>query len=72
MTSCVVVQAEQGQTLEMCKEDTQSVTERSNDTDTRFGGASVGDVEKTGQKADSVYRKQTVLQNQKRKASIYP
>ena len=48
--SCVVTQAEKGQTPEMRKEDAQSVTGRSNDTD-----ASVGDVEKAGRKADSVH-----------------
>ena len=47
-------QAEQYQTLERCKEDTQSITGRSNDTDTHIWGASVGDAEKTGRKADSV------------------
>ena len=31
VTSCVVTQAECGQTLEMHKEDTQSITGRSND-----------------------------------------
>ena len=46
--------AEQGLTLEMFKEDTQSVTGRSNDMDTCIGGASVRDVEKAGWKADSV------------------
>ena len=54
MTSCIVTQAEQGQAPKMRKEDTQSITERSYDTDTRIGGASVGDTEKAGPKADSV------------------
>ena len=54
VTSYVVMQAEQGQTQEMCKEDTQSITGRSNDTDTWIGGSSEGDAEKAGQKADSV------------------
>ena len=35
-------------------DDTQSVTGQSNDTDTCIGGASVGDAEKAGLKADSV------------------
>ena len=52
-TSCAVTQAEQGQTPEMRKEDTQSVTGQSNDTDNRIGGTSVGDAEKAGWKADS-------------------
>ena len=38
----------------MHKEDTQSVTGWSNDTDTSIGGAGVGDAEKAGRKADSV------------------
>ena len=52
--SCVVTQDEQGQTPEVHKEDTQRVTGQSNDTDTCIGGASVGDAEKAGRKADSV------------------
>ena len=35
---------------EMRKEDTQSVTGQSNDTDARIGGASVGNAEKVGRK----------------------
>ena len=54
VTSCLVTQAEQGQTPQSRKEDVQSVTGRSNDMDTWIGGASVGDVEKAGRKADSV------------------
>ena len=38
-----MTQAEQVQTLERSKEDTQRVTGQSNDMDTRIGGASVGD-----------------------------
>ena len=30
-------------------------------TDTRMGGTSVGDMEKAGQKADSLYRKQKIV-----------
>ena len=74
MTSCLVTQDEQGQTLEVRKEDTQRVTGQSNDIDTSIGGASVGDTEKAGRKADrvqSTYRKQAILQNQRQKASIY-
>ena len=52
--SCVVMQDEQGQTPEVRKEDTQSFTGQSNDTDTHIGGGSVGDAEKAGRKADSV------------------
>ena len=55
VTSCVVTQDEQGQTQEVFKEDTQSVTGQSNDTDTCIGGASVWDTEKAGRKADSVH-----------------
>ena len=54
MTSCVLTQDEQGQTLEVGKEDTQSVTGQSNYMDTCIGGASVGDAEKAGRKADNV------------------
>ena len=54
VTSCIVMQAEQGQTSERCKEDTQSFKGRSNDTDTRRGGTSVWDAKKSGRKADSV------------------
>ena len=52
--SCVVMQAERGQTLEMLKEDTQSVTGWRYDVDTHIRGSSVGDTEKVGRKADSV------------------
>ena len=51
--SCIVMQEVQGQTLEVRKEDTQSVTGQRNYTDTPIGGASVGHKEKAGQKADS-------------------
>ena len=54
VTSCVVTQAELGQLQEKFKEDTQSVTRRINDTETRIGGASVENMEKAGRKADSV------------------
>ena len=54
VTSCVVAQAEQGQTLERIKEVTQSVTGWSSDTATCIGGTIVGDAEKAGRKADSV------------------
>ena len=54
VTSCVVTQDEQGQTLEVYKEDRQSITGQRNDTDTRIGGASVGDTEKAVRKTDSV------------------
>ena len=46
--SCLMTQAEQGQLPEKCKEDTQLVTGRSNNTDTHIGGPSVGNVEKAG------------------------
>ena len=54
MTSCIVVQAEQGQLLEKIKEDTQSNIGWSNDMDTCIGGASGGYGEKAGWKAGSV------------------
>ena len=54
MTSCIVTQEEQGQVPVKRKEDTSSFTELINDMDTRIGGASVGNAEKAGQKADSV------------------
>ena len=42
VTSCLAAQAEQVQLLEKHKEDTQSVTGWSKDTDTCIGGASGG------------------------------
>ena len=48
------MQAEQGQLPEKRKEDMQSVTWRSNDTDTPIGGASGWNAEKAGWKAGSV------------------
>ena len=54
VTSCVVTEEELGQGPEKQKENTQSVTEQINDTETRIGGASVENAEKAGQKADSV------------------
>ena len=54
VTSFVVMQAEQGQLPEKSKEDMQSVTGGSNNTDTLKGGASVGNAEKAGRKADRV------------------
>ena len=74
MTSCVVIQAVQGQLPEKPKENTQSVTEQSNDMDTCIGGTSGGNAEKAGPKAGSVqsiHRKPTVLRNRRKKASIY-
>ena len=50
----LVTQAEQGQLPEKCKEDTQSITEQSNDMDTHIGGAILGNREKAGRKAGSV------------------
>ena len=72
VTSCVVTQEEQGQTPPEHSDATQRVTRLSNDKDTRIGGASVGDAEKAGRKADSTdYRKQIILRNYRRKVSIY-
>ena len=72
VTSCIVMQEEKVQTPAGRNEVTQSVTGTSNDTDTHIGGASSDDAKKSGRKADStVYRKQTILQNRKRKASIH-
>ena len=54
VTSCVVMQEEQGQTpAELC-DTTQCVTGTSNDMGTHIGGASVEEAEKAGWKADSV------------------
>ena len=53
VTSFLVIQAEQGQLLEEHKKTTQSVTGRSNDTDTCIDGPSGGNTEKVGQKAGS-------------------
>ena len=50
-----MTQAEQGQLPEKLKEDMQSVTGRSNDTDTCIGGTSGRNVEKAGPKAGSVH-----------------
>ena len=52
--SCVVAQDEQGQAQKVLREDTQSLTGQSNDTDTHIGGTSVGNAEKAGRKAVSV------------------
>ena len=52
--SCKVTQVKRGQTPEMHKDYTHSVTGWSNDTDTLIGGTSVGDAEKAGLKPDSV------------------
>ena len=49
-----MTQEEQGQTPAECSDATQSVTGTSNDTGTLIGGASVGNTEKAGWKADSV------------------
>ena len=51
VTSCILTLEEQGQTPAVCSEVKQSITVASNDTDTRIGGGSRGDVEKAGQKA---------------------
>ena len=56
VTSCIVTKAEQGQPPEKRKEDTQSVTGWSNDTDSCIGGASVRNGEKAGWKVDSLYK----------------
>ena len=55
VTLCIVTQEELGQQLEKRKEDTQCFTGRSNDTETCIGGASRGNAEKAGWKADSVH-----------------
>ena len=62
----------EGQLSEKCKEKKQSFTGQSKDTDTCIGGASEGNTEKAGRKAGSVQSiENRVLQNQRRKASIY-
>ena len=48
VTSFVVTQDEQGQLPEKPKEDSPSVTGRSNDTNTHIGGASGENMEKAG------------------------
>ena len=48
VTSCVVKCEEQGQQLEMSKNMTPGVTERSNDVGTSIGGAGVGYAGKAG------------------------
>ena len=52
--SCVVIQEELGQQPEKRKKNTQRVTGRINDTETHIGGASGGNAEKAGRKADSL------------------
>ena len=54
VTSCVVTHEEQGQALVERNDATQCVLERSNDTESCIGGATVSDVEKAGRKADNV------------------
>ena len=55
VTSCIVTQEDQGQTPAERSKTMQSITGRSNDTDTHIGrSASVGDAKKAGGKADSV------------------
>ena len=49
-----LIQEEQGQAPVEGSDATQCVTERSNDTESHKGGASLGDKEKEGRKADSV------------------
>ena len=73
VTSCLVKQSEQGETPEMNKENTQSITGQSNNRDTRIGSASVGETGwKTGWKADSVQSVENSFTKRRRKASIYP
>ena len=48
VASCVVMQAEQVQLPKKCKENVQSVTGLSNDTNTCLGSASGGNAEKAG------------------------
>ena len=52
--SCVVTQEVQGQTPAERSNTMQSITGRSNDTDTHIGSTSVGDAKKAEWKADSV------------------
>ena len=54
VTSCAVMQVQQGQLPEKHKEDTQNVTGQRNDTDTHIGGASGENMEKAGLKAGRV------------------
>ena len=54
MTSCLVMQAEQGQLPKECKEDRQDITGGSNDMDTCICCTSGENVEKAGWKAGSV------------------
>ena len=54
VTSCVVMQEKKDQAPVENSDVMQSVTGKSNDMDTCIGGASVGDAEKAGRKADSV------------------
>ena len=54
MTSCVVTQEELGQQPKKHKENTHSIAGWINVAETRIGGASVGNAEKAGPKADSV------------------
>ena len=49
-----MTQEELGQQPEKCKDNTQSITGRINEADNFIGGASIGNAEKAGRKADSV------------------
>ena len=72
VTSCIVtIQEEQGQTPAEHNDTTQSITYTSNDKGTCIGGASVGDTEKAGWKADSLQSVEKILPNPRRKALIY-
>ena len=46
------MQEEQGQTPVECRESMQSVIVRGDETETHVGGASIGDAEKAGRRAD--------------------
>ena len=52
VTSCVVMQEEQGQAPVDCSDTMRSVRGKNNDMDTRIGGSSVCDAEKAGWKAE--------------------
>ena len=71
VTPCVVTQEEEGQVPAEQSDARQSIRRKSNETDNPIEGPSVGDAEKAGWKADSVFRKQTILRNRRREVSIY-
>ena len=64
------MQEEQGLASVECSVATQSITEKSNDTESRIEGESVSDKEKAGRKADSVQSIKIEIFMKRKKNSI--